>query len=331
MFKTFFDPTIKGNGYAAGTTGYMEYMGDITKVLTAFGTIQAAIAANPIAPAWPASSTVPAALKGIPVRSAVLLVGLLAGVPVQSNTYDASSGPAGALETSFGLAISPALAVLENGAQAAILAVIANYDMEVRTGGVVFDNSATDYSARLGEDADIYAAALTGKTATAGMLAYLSKYNPAAPRVTGSADSIAKLKSMYQLQGKIEVPTITLAATADHITPPGAAQYLINQYNKSVSNMTSSAGKLVNIWNKPDDSYTEFSSAGSPVTPTVTTNGTGHCNYTTSQILAVAKLAANAAKTGKAPSAATVKAAIKNEPNLFVDPSYKPALLKYNQ
>ena len=44
-----------------------------------------------------------------------------------------------------------------------------------------------------------------------------------------------------------------------------------------------------------------------------------------------AGLVTDAAKTGKAPSAATVKAAIKNEPNLFVDPSYKPALLKYNQ
>jgi pimeloyl-ACP methyl ester carboxylesterase len=329
--KTFFNPAIKGSNYTAGSAGYVEMLTDLGTVLTTLGALQAAIAANPVAPAWPATSTVPDSLKAIPVRSAILLLGLISGISTQSNTYDASSGPAGPLETSFGLAISPALAVLENGAQAAILAVIANYDMEVRTGGVVFDNSATDYSARLGEDADIYAAALTGKTATAGMLAYLSKYNPAAPRVTGSADSIAKLKSMYQLQGKIEVPTITLAATADHITPPGAAQYLINQYNKSVSNMTSSAGKLVNIWNKPDDSYTEFSSAGSPVTPTVTTNGTGHCNYTTSQILAVAKLAANAAKTGKAPSAATVKAAIKNEPNLFVDPSYKPALLKYNQ
>jgi hypothetical protein len=160
------------------------------------------------------------------------------------------------------------------------------------------------------------------------MLGYLKYY---APRVTGSADSIAKLKSMYQLKGQIEVPTITLAATADHITPPGAAQYLINQYNNSVTNLTASAGKLVSIWNKPPDGYTTFSAAGSPVAPTVTTNGTGHCNYTTSQILAVAKLAASAAKTGKTPSAATVKAAIKNEPNLFVDPSYKPALLKYNQ
>jgi hypothetical protein len=43
---------------------------------------------------------------------------------------------------------------------------------------------------------------------------------------------------MYQLQGKITVPTITIAATADHITPPGAVSYLINQYNAAVSSGT---------------------------------------------------------------------------------------------
>ena len=202
--------------------------------------------------------------------------------------------------------------------------------MEVRAGGVVFDNSATDYSARLGDDGDIYAAALTGKTATAGMLAYLSKFNPAAPRVTGSARAIENLKSMYQLKGQSEVPTITLAATADHITPPGAAQYLINQYNNSVTNLTASAGKLVSIWNKPPDEYTTFTGQA-PDSKTVAVNGVGHCNFTTSQYMTVAKLLAASAKSGKAPSAKTVSAAIKNDSNLFVDPNYRAPLLKYRQ
>ena len=265
------------------------------------------------------------------MRSAILLLGLISGVPTQSNTYDASSGPAGASETSFGLVISPALAVLENGAQAAVLAVIANYDMEVRYGGVVFDNSKTDYAKRLGDDADVYAAGLTGKSGIAGMLGYLSPLNPAAPRVTANAAAVAKMNSVYQLQGKIEVPTIQLAATADHIAPAGAAQYLKNQYEASIDNKTSKSGKLLTIWNKPADEYTTFSAAGSPVTPTGVTNGTQHCNYTTSQILAIAKLAASAAKTGKVPSTTAVKAAIKNEPNLFVDPNFAPPLLKFRQ
>ena len=329
--KTLFNPAIKGTNYSAGQAGYVEMLTDLGTVLTTLGALSAAIAANPTAPAWPSTTTAPAALQALPVRSVVLLLGLMSGIPTQSNTYDASSGPAGASETTFGLVLSPALAVLENGADAAILAVIANYDMELRYGGVVFDNSKTDYAKRLGDDADVYAAGLTGKSGIAGMLGYLSALNPAAPRVTANAAAVAKMNSVYQLQGKIEVPTIQLAATADQIAPAGAAQYLKNQYEASVASGVSKSGKLLTIWNKPDDSYTQFSSAGAPITPAVKTNGTGHCNYTTSQILAVAKLAASAAKTGKVPSATAVKAAIKNEPNLFVDPNFAPALLKFRQ
>ena len=261
------------------------------------------------------------------MRSAILLLGLMAGIPTQSPDYDASSGPAGASETSFGLVISPALAVLQNGAEAAVLAIIANYDMEVRYGGVVFDNSTTNYVARVSEELDQYAAALTGRNSALAVLGYLGLL----PKVKADAAAVAKMNSAYQLQGKIEVPTITLAATADHITPAGAAQYLKNQYEAAVANGVAKSGKLLNIWNRPDDAYTEFSSAGAPVPQVVKTNGTGHCNYTTSQILAVAKLIASAAKTGRLPSNSAVNAAIKNEPNLFVDPNFAPPLLKFRQ
>jgi pimeloyl-ACP methyl ester carboxylesterase len=325
--KTLFNPAIKGTNYSAGQAGYVEMLTDLGTVLTTLQTLQANIAANPTAPAWPSTTTVPAALQALPVRSIVLLLGLMSGIPTQSNTYDASSGPAGASETTFGLVLSPALAVLENGAEAAILAVIANYDMEVRYGGVVFDNSTTNYAARVAEELDQFAAPLTGRSNASAVLGYLSLM----PRVKANAAAVAKMNSVYQLQGKIEVPTIVLATTADNITPAGAAQYLKNQYEASVANEVSKSGKLLTIWNKPDDSYTKFSAAGAPITPAVKTNGTGHCNYTTSQILAVAKLAASAAKTGKLPSNTAVTAAIKNESNLFVDPNFAPPLLKFRQ
>jgi pimeloyl-ACP methyl ester carboxylesterase len=329
--KTFFDPSIKAVGYSAGEAGYREMLGDLGKVLGVLGSLQAAIAANPTAPAWPATSTAPATLKGIPVRSAILLLGLISGVSTQSKTYDASSGPKGPLETTFALAISPALAVLENGAQAAVLAVIANYDLELRGGGIVFDNSTTNYSTRLGDDSDIYAAALSGKTATAGMLGYLSALNPAAPRVKADAGAVARIKAIGEVQGTLTVPTITLTATADHITPPGATQHLINQYNAAIASGTSKKGLLVNIWNKPSDEYTQFDSAGRPITPAVDPSGTGHCNFTTNQYLMIAKLLTDSAKSGKAPSAKTVAAAIKKDKNLFVDPNYTAPLLKYRQ
>jgi len=329
--KTLFDPTIKLANYSAGAAGYVEMVTDIGKVLTVFGTLSAAIKANPLAPTWPATSTAPATLKGIPVRSAVLLLGLISGISTQSTTFDSSSGPKGPLETSFGLAISPALAVLENGAQAAILAVVANYDMELRAGGVVFDNSKTNYAARLGDDGDVYAAGLSGKTATAGMLGYLSALNPAAPRVTANASAVASMKALGEISGKITVPTITLTATADHITPPGATQYLINQYNSAIASGDSKKGLLVNIWNKPADEYTKFDAAGSPITPAKTTNGTEHCNFTESQFMMIAKMLTDSAKSGKAPTAKTVAAAIKKDKNLFVDPNYTAPLLKARQ
>ena len=330
--KTLFDPTIKLANYSAGAAGYVEMVTDIGKVLTVFGTISATIKANPLTPAWPATSTAPATLTGpIPVRSAVLLLGLISGISTQSTTFDSSSGPKGPLETSFGLAISPALAVLENGAQAAILAVVANYDMELRAGGVVFDNSKTNYAARLGDDGDVYAAGLSGKTATAGMLGYLSALNPAAPRVTANASAVASMKALGEISGKITVPTITLTATADHITPPGATQYLINQYNSAIASGDSKKGLLVNIWNKPADEYTKFDAAGSPITPAKTTNGTEHCNFTESQFMMIAKMLTDSAKSGKAPTAKTVAAAIKKDKNLFVDPNYTAPLLKARQ
>jgi hypothetical protein len=256
-----------------------------------------------------------------------LLLGLVSGISTQSKTYDASSGPAGALETTFGLAISPALAVLENGAEAAALAVLANYDMEVRAGGVVYDNSKTNFAARLGDDAQIYAAALSGGTATTGMIGYLQFL---APKVTANPAAVAKLNTMYQLQGKIEVPTITLAAASDHITPGGAVTYLNNQYAAALSAGTAKANMLLNVWNKPAETYTTFNAAGA-VTPAFAPNGVGHCNYTASQVLAVARLAATAARTGKLPSMTTAKAAIKNDDNLFIDPNFEPPLLKFRQ
>jgi dienelactone hydrolase len=328
MFKTFFDPTIKGNGYSSGTTGYMEYMGDITKVLTAFGAIQAAIAADPLAPKWPASSTAPATLQGIPVRSAVLLVGLLAGVPVQSSTYDASSGPAGPLETSFGLAISPALGVFENAFTALALALIGNYDAEVRCGGTIFDNTATDYAARLGDNGDVYAAGLSGKTATAGMLAYLNKLNPAAPRVKGTPAAVNCIKNeQANYTGAVTVPTITISQTADQVTPAGFIQKFKELYESNVAAGTAKPGMMLNIWNKPPDTYTKFDAAGKPITPAIPTTGTSHFMYSNADLLIVAKMLANAGKTGKLPSVATAKAAFKKNPNMFIDPDFKPELM----
>ena len=50
------------------------------------------------------------------------MLGLMSGVPAQSAHFDGSSGPKGPNELTFAFGVSPALAVLENGANAAALA-----------------------------------------------------------------------------------------------------------------------------------------------------------------------------------------------------------------
>ena len=121
--KTFFDPTIKGGNYSAGAAGNAEALGDIVKVLTVMSKLQAGVATG----AWPDSSSATGkalAAGGIPSRSALLLVGLMAGLPTQSAHFDSVSGPEGALKLSFPLAVSPALAILEKYAAARGLAAL---------------------------------------------------------------------------------------------------------------------------------------------------------------------------------------------------------------
>ncbi len=133
--KTLFDPTIKGGNYSAGAAGYAEAMGDLAKVLTVAQSLQAAFVANPVAPAWPATSKVPDAIKAIPSRSALVMVALMAGIPMQSAHFDSTSAPSVlpvASQTSFILAINPAFAALENVANAAALAVLATHDLELQ-------------------------------------------------------------------------------------------------------------------------------------------------------------------------------------------------------
>ena len=325
--KTFFDPTIMGNGYAAGQAGYLQMIGDIQKVLTVFGSISAAITANPVAPAWPASSTAPAALKAIPVRSALLLVGLIAGIPTQSNSFDSSSGPAGPLETSFGLAISPALAVLENGVQGAMLAIVGTYGEEMKMGGRFYDNSKTNWATQVSQDdLDSYNAALSGTSAITAMLGYLTV---AGQRVTADATAKARFESQYVQTGKINVPTVAMTGMADPITPAGNTQWLVDKAGKNNKN-------LVVLWNKTPETYTEFNGQ-SPVSksPAAATNGTGHCNFTADQWLLAAKIANSAAKSGKLPSDKSINSMVakanKWDSTLVLDRDLAATPLKYNQ
>jgi pimeloyl-ACP methyl ester carboxylesterase len=336
--KTFFDPTIKGGGYSAGAAGYAEAMGDLVKVFTAIGSLQAAFAANPSTPAWPATSKVPDAIKGIPSRSALVMVALMAGIPMQSAHFDSTSAPSVlpvASQTSFILAINPAFAALENVANAAALAVLATHDLELQAGGAVFDNTATDYSARIAEEQFIWASALSGNSGTAGLLSVLA----ASPRAKANPAAVEKLKTLTSHSGKVEIPTILFTGVADPITTAGNQQSVADKYAayyaekweavKKAKGYKRPANNQLVLWNFPLEKYTKYTAAGAPDTSVPAATGTNHCNFTTSQYMAIADLLAYASTNGKHLSGGPLLTKIRKAGNMTYDRGYSAPRLKY--
>ena len=339
--KVLFDPTIKGGNYSAGTAGLLESYADLGKVFTVLGKLQATMATG----AWPdTSSATGKALQaaGVPSRSALLLVGLMAGVPTQSAHFDSISGPEGALKLTFPLAISPALAVLENGASAASLAVLATHDVELQAGGAIFDNTKTDYAARIEGERVIYNAALSGNTVIDALLGALSAANPGAPRAVGNPAAVSKMRALQLNTGKINVPTVLMTGVADPITPAGASQRLVDMYAEQYAAEKAAAIKayqttrtfktpqnnLLMLWNTTPASYTKFDAAGSPITSTPAAQGTNHCNFTSAQYLLVAKSLVQASNTGKLPSGGALYTAVRKAGNLSVDKGIRFPWLK---
>jgi pimeloyl-ACP methyl ester carboxylesterase len=339
--KVLFDPTIKGGNYSAGTAGLLESYADLGKVFTVLGKLQATMSTG----AWPdTSSATGKALQaaGVPSRSALLLVGLMAGVPTQSAHFDSISGPEGALKLTFPLAISPALAVLENGASAASLAVLATHDVELQAGGAIFDNTKTDYAARIEGERVIYNAALSGNTVIDALLGALSAANPGAPRAVGNPAAVSKMRALQLNTGEINVPTVLMVGMADPITPAGASQRLVDLYAeqyaaekaaalkayKTTREFKSPTNKLLMLWNTTPASYTKFDASGSPITTTPAAQGTNHCNFTSAQLVLVAKQLVQASNTGKFTSGGALYTAVRKAGNLSIDKGIRAPWLK---
>ena len=336
--KTFFDPTIKGGNYSAGAAGYAEAMGDLVKVFTVIGSLQAAFAANASTPAWPATSKVPDAIKAIPSRSALVMIALMSGVPMQSAYFDSTSAPSVlpvASQTSFQLAINPAFAALQNVANAAALAVLATHDLELQAGGAVFDNTATDYAARIADEQFIWSSALSGASGTAGLLSVLA----ASPRAKANPAAVAKMQALTTHSGKVEIPTILLTGVADPVTPAGNQQSIVDKYTAYWTEKWTAAKKAgerkrpvnnqLTIWNFPPEKYTKYTAAGAPDTTAPAATGTNHCNFTTSQYMAIADLLAYAADNGKNMSGGALLTKLRKAGNMTIDRNYTAPRLKY--
>jgi len=342
--KVLFDPSIKGGNYSAGAAGYAESMVDLGKFFTVIGKLSAGISTGN----WPDTSSATGkslAAAGIPVRSALLLLGLMTGIPTQSAHFDSISGPAAShpLRLAFPLAVSPALAILENGANAGALAILATADLELQVGGAFFNNTKTDYAARVENERVIFNAALSGDTAINGMLAALSAANPGAPRAQGSAAAIAKLRALHTNKHKVNVPTILMTGMADPVTFAGASQLLVDAYAtayadakvaarkayKTSRSYVAPANNLIMAWSKTPASWTTFSAIGAPITTTPAAPGTGHCNFTKAQLLFVAQSLVTVANTGRLPSGGALNTLKFKGGNLLIDSQYRAPYFKF--
>lgn len=341
--KTLFDPSIKGTNYSAGAAGNAEAVTDIVKIFTVMGKLQASLATN----AWPDTSSATGkalAAGGVPPRSALLLLGLMSGIPTQSAHFDSISGPVGPLKLTFPLALSPALAILENGTTAAILAVLATQDVEQQAGGQTFDNTKTDYASRIENERVIFNAALSGNTVIDALLGALSPANPGAPRAVGNSVAVSALSALASNTGKINVPTILMTGLADPITPAGSSQRVVDAYAaqfaseklaafaayKSSKSYVAPVKKLLMLWNTtPGKGYTTFTDAGSPITTTPAATGTNHCNFSSAQLVLVAKTLIAASISGKTPTNGAIVTAARKAGNLVIDPLLRAPLLKY--
>ena len=311
LIKTWFDPTIKLTGYAAGFAGDMQMLQDLGKYTAVLTALKAGVASG----AWPTTSSTSGkalALGGIPSRSALLMIGRLAGVSTQSTSFDSIATPGGAAVTAWPLAYAPALATLENIAGVLGFALLGARDMEAKMGGIWHDNQKTDYSKQLNdEDRTVNNAGLSGNTAIAGMLQTLSPLNPDAPRIKGEAAPMAKAALMYQHTGKIKVPTVMMIGQHDPVEPAGIVQRISDLYEadfaiaKAAAAKASQKGgtykpavrKLQVLWSVTPKSWSKFDAAGLPVGLT-NTPGTGHTNFTMAQYKVVIDTALAAAENG---------------------------------
>ena len=330
LLSIFADPTIKGcTAFGVkGVPGHMASVGELLKVvalLTAWGK-------NLGAPGL----EYPAALKGspIPQRSALLLIGLLTGVPTKSAHMDGISTNAVIAEHS----INATVAVLENMGEAIATGTLGTQSASEITGPGFYDNTKTDWAAMLDEgDAGRYNLGLSGDEAIAAMMGVLA----AAPRVTGNADAVAKFKALDKSNFTSTHPTILLSNEADRLVFPGNSSRYVDKkravYEAALAKWEANKTGKKPVWNTlalyamTPETYTKFTAAGLPdLAGPSSPSGVGHQSFTKDQTMAWVRMLAVSAKSGKIPTGAYVQYIAKKVPYLNDDLDYRPTDLKYN-
>ncbi len=330
IMSVFFDPTIKGCT-AFGTKGVAGHMASAAE-LGKVGALLKAWSVN----YGNVGIEYPAALKpfGIPQRSALLLTGLLIGIPTKSAHMDGITTGTLVPEQS----INATVAVLENMGEAIATGVLAGQSISEITGPGFYDNTKTDWASLLDEaDAGRFNLGLSGDEAITAMLGVLS----AAPRVTGDAAAIAKFKDLDKSEFTSKHPTILLSNEADRLVFAGnSARYVDRKmavYEEALAKWEETKVGPKPVWNTlalyamTPETYTQYTAAGAPdLTAAPAESGVGHQTFSKAQTMAWIRMLATAARTGKVPGERTLTALAKVTPYLNTDLDYRPADLKYN-
>ena len=330
ILSVFADPTIKGCAAfgVKGVPGHMASVGELLKVVALLKTWSANLGAPGL--------EYPAALKGsgIPQRSALLLTGLLTGVPTKSAHMDGISTSAVIPEQS----INATVAVLENLGEAVATGTLAAQSISEITGPGFYDNTKTDWASLLTEaDSGRYNLGLSGDEAITAMLGVLKM----APRVTGDPDAIAKFKALDKSTYASTKPTILISNEADRLVFAGNSSAYVDKkravYDAALAKWEAKKSGPKPVWNTlalyamTPDTYTKFTAAGLPdLTGAPSPSGVGHQSFTTKQMKAWVDMLAVAAKSGKVPNAKYVEYIATKVPYLNGDIDYRPSDLKYN-
>ena len=341
ILSVFADPTIKGCAAMGvkGLAGHYAAIGEFAKVvalLTAWG-------GNLGAPGL----EYPAALKGsgIPQRSALLLTGLLAGLPTKSSHMDGiTTSPVIAEQI-----INATVAILENFGEAIGTGTFGGQAISEITGPGFYDNTKTNWFSLLDPaDSGRYNLGLSGDGAIAAMLGVLSL----APRVTGDPAAIAKLKALDKSKFDTTKPVVLLSNEADRLVFAGNSSLYVDKARAvydaklaiyeaardtaATSAERAAAAKLKPVWNVASlyamtpETYTVYTAQGLPnLAGPKSPSGVGHQDFTLKQMMAWVKILAHAADTGKVGTPVFLQQYIKRAPGLNSDLDYRPADLKY--
>jgi len=225
LLSIFADPTIKGCAAvgAPGIAGHGAALGELGKVVALLTAWKANLGAPGLTQPEAVIKAMPA-IGGIPQRSALLLIGLLAGIPQKSTHMDGITTSALVAEQS----INATVAILENIGEAAATGILAGQAVAEKIGGPFYDNTKTNWAALLDEgDAGRYNLGLSGDDGINGMLGVLAQM----PRVSAPAANVAKAAALDPVKYTSTKPTILLHNENDRLVWPGQSAAYVAERN----------------------------------------------------------------------------------------------------